>query len=103
MKGEEGVTLAEVLVALVILSLLAASLSGIIQNLLGNWERTSERIKNVEHLTSYSDNISTAEQQTISGEPFTLTSDDGQTLILAMPKTDKTAACIYDLVGRRCR
>lgn len=103
MMNDNGVTLAEVLAALFVLSLLAASLSGIVQALLGNWERTSERLTRVDALLTYSEKIAEAEQQPLRGDPFLLHTTSGDTLILAAPKIDKTADCVYDLVGRRCR
>jgi len=107
LKDEEGFTLAEVLVTIIILASLAMVMAELVQSFIRSWERTEQRIEYSQDLLAQVETIAVSERALIGSESSSvfLTSklqNDG-TIILASPKINSSADCIYDVVARRCR
>lgn len=104
---EDGFTLAEVLASLVLLSLLAIAMGNLTQSYLMSWERTDRAIaKSNTRLTALQDIEAIEQGVRETGAPNALVqsnSADGNTLLLATPKIDQRADCVFDQIGRRCR
>lgn len=103
MRQDAGTTLAEVLVALLILSGVTMALGDATRSAMASWDRTETRIERVRHLVSMHDEIAPAELKRTSNPPAMIALDDTVSLAIAAPKIDQTAECVFDLVGRRCR
>lgn len=104
MEFESGFTLAEVLASVFILSATAVATSSILATTFASWERTDQLIERSEGLLTVAALIERQEarrrldQVYASSEPY-LVPD----LLLARPRIDRSADCLYDLVGRHCR
>lgn len=107
MSKDSGFTIPEMLASLFILSLASVSISQIVSSMVGGWERTQTLSKINAEQARLIENISDHEAQlrstnwTLGGPSLEI--DNGPSLILAVPKIEKSAHCVYDLVGRRCR
>lgn len=105
--NEDGFSLTEVLVALVILSFGAIALSEATSLMIKSWDKTNSGTRAVGQLTELIDHIEASEHRVradvtvLDGPEVAI--DDGAPLLISSPKLDRTAACEFDLVGRRCR
>jgi prepilin-type N-terminal cleavage/methylation domain-containing protein len=106
-RREEGFTLAEVLVTIVILASLAVVLSEFTQSFMRSLERTEARIEKARSLLSQIEQTRSAEEGLkrnvesllwLEGE-----ASEVRIIGLVSPKIDSTAACVYDLAAQQCR
>lgn len=104
---DDGVSVVEILVSLLILSFSAVTLGGIVSKMNHGWTYTTEKIETSKKLSDIIEFIPLEEEKTDDGKWLNsdaeLTLDNNDTLKIASPKIDKTAECFYDVVGRRCR
>lgn len=104
---DEGFSIAEVMAALIVLSLAAMFLGESVSQMMASWSRTGKGIGRSVTMARLMDNIESGERQLKLGAPLgegpVLPIDDGPPLELTSPRLDKGADCVFDLVGRRCR
>lgn len=104
---DEGFTIAELLATLVVLSLGMTFLGEAIFQEGRSWNRLKQNVTKTARLEALYPQILTAEAAQKShaplGEGPVLAPDDGPPLELSAPHIDKTAACRFDPIGRRCR
>lgn len=105
--GEDGFSIAEILVSLVILSLTAVSLGNIVSNLYKDWKTASNEISvsktiEVKLATILPEEQKIDDNKWLDSAAFLITQNEAE-YRLATPKLDQNAECQYDIVGRRCR
>lgn len=104
---DEGFSLVEAMAALMILSLAAVFLGEAISHMVAGWTRTEKNIAAASQLERVLPELGAAERQlkqtNLLGTGPLLAIDDGPPLELSSPRIDKTADCVFDMVGRRCR
>lgn len=105
--NEDGFSLTEMLVALVILSFSAIALSESTSLMIKSWDQTKSGAVAIGQLAGLIDQIEASEHRvraeiTVPDGPE-LIIDDGVPLLVSSPRLDRTAACEFDMVGRRCR
>lgn len=104
---DEGFTVAELLAALIVLSLGMMFLGEAIFHEGRSWNRISHQVNDTARLEALYSEVIAADAGQKShaplGEGPVLIVDDGPPLELSAPHIDKTAACRFDPIGRRCR
>ncbi|ABI76373.1 hypothetical protein HNE_2520 [Hyphomonas neptunium ATCC 15444] len=105
---DEGFSVAEVMAALIVLSLAALFLGESVSQMMAGWSRTGERLSRAGALSELLADIDAGERKLKQdaaplGEGPVLKIDDGPPLELTAPRIDRGASCVFDLIGRRCR
>tara|TARA_R110002049_G_scaffold193364_3_gene362210 strand:+ start:852 stop:1175 length:324 start_codon:yes stop_codon:yes gene_type:complete len=105
---DEGFSIAEVMAALIVLSLAAMFLGESVSQMMAAWSRTGDRLEHTKTLAHLLDEIEAGERQLKQeaaplGEGPVLVIEDGPPLELTSARIDRDASCVFDLVGRRCR
>ena len=105
---DKGFSLAEVMAALVVLSLAAMFLGDAVRQMMAGWSRTGDRLDRAGALAGLLTDAEGTERrlkQDAAGpvDAPVLRTDDGQALQLAAPRIDRDASCVFDLIGRDCR
>lgn len=104
---DEGFTVAELLAALVVLSLGMAFLGEAIYRESRSWTRQDEKARDIRKLEGLYSAALASETVLKSGAPLgagpVLAIDDAPPLELSAPRIDQTASCRFDPIGRRCR
>ena len=107
MPRDQGFTVAELLAALLILSLVTLFVGDLIRHVSSSWSDARDRIDRLDSLSRLAAQIDAAETLSPSDAAQSslpaLRTDSGARLALADPKIDQTADCVFDLVGRRGR
>lgn len=103
MNKESGLALAEVLVALMILSMVAVVLANATRSALQTWTRSEQRIERVRDLVQLPDKAFAIEAERSDSSGATIELDENTAIVIASGKIDEPADCVFDLVGRRCR
>lgn len=107
MIREEGFTLAEVLISLIVISAGAVATQGVVMGITGHWaradmlkSRADVLLANLEAIHRFETSLRTSSSDL---QYLDFAASDGQRLILASPQIDHPSDCQFDLVGRRCR
>lgn len=107
MIREEGFTLAEVLISLIVISAGAVATQGVVMGITGHWARADMLkaradvlLANLEAIHGFETSLRTSASELLY---LDITASDNQRLILASPQIDHRSDCQFDLVGRRCR
>lgn len=107
MTDESGFSVAELVAALLILSLMAVPLSHSVGNMLSVWNQAKSDVQSTQQMVHLVLEIEAAEFNQRASTAFTdgpsLQITDGPPLQLSSPKRDRDASCEFDLTGRRCR
>lgn len=107
MTDESGFSVAELVAALLILSLMAVPLSHSVGNMLSVWNQAKSDVHSTQQMVLKVLEIEAAEIKQEANAEFadgpSLEITDGPPLMLSSPRRDRDASCEFDLTGRRCR
>ncbi|MEO1407306.1 MAG: type II secretion system protein [Pseudomonadota bacterium] len=107
MIREEGFTLAEVLISLIVISAGAVATQGVVMGITGHWARADMLkvradvlLANLEAIHGFETSLRTSSSDLLY---LDVGANGNEPLVLASPQIDHPSDCRFDLVGRRCR